>query len=53
MKNATAPFALKLYCGPKSISNESIHIKRLFGQPSPFEIINNVIYAYATLSKLA
>ena len=52
IKNAIAPFALLLSEGPISTSYESIHKTILFGQPSPFAIMNKVIYALATLSKL-
>ena len=51
MKKTMASVALLLTTGPVSTSNESIHTLKLFGHPSPFEIIKSVKKACKTLSK--
>ena len=51
MKNMIASVTLLLITGPVSTSNESIQTYKLFGHPSPFEIIKSVKNACKTLSK--
>jgi hypothetical protein len=51
MKKTMASVALLFTEGPVSTSFESIHTFKLFGQPSPFEIIKSVKKACKTLSK--
>jgi hypothetical protein len=51
MKNIIASVTLVLITGPLSTSNESIQTYKLFGHPSPFEIMKRVKKADKTLSK--
>ena len=53
IKKTIASVAPTLATGPKSTSKASIQTYILFGQPSPFDIINKDKKAFAALSKLA
>lgn len=51
MKKIIASVTLALTTGPVSVSYESIQTYKLFGHPSPFEIMKSVKKPYKTLSK--